>query len=86
MTLGSHFLTGAVERGRGRLLGDLHADLSADPIDSIVPDYSVTPYEQNVWATPEPLNTSYSPACGSHPYRPGQWGRFDIEFQRQSDE
>lgn len=58
VTLGSQasFLPVPLNEAGGRLLGDLHADLSADPMDSIVPDYSVTPYEQNVWATPEPLN------------------------------
>ena len=39
-----------------RLLGDLHANLSADPAEAIVPSYSVKPYEQNVYATAEPLN------------------------------
>ena len=58
VTTGSQasFLPVPLNAEGGRLLGDLHADLTADPEDAIVPDYSVTPYEQNVWATPEPLN------------------------------
>ena len=39
-----------------RLLGDLHANLSADPVSAIVPDYTVKPYEQGVFAEAEPLN------------------------------
>lgn len=39
-----------------RLLGDLHANLTAVPEESIVPDYTVKPYEQNVLAISEPLN------------------------------
>ena len=50
------FLPVPLNANGGRLLGDLHADLTADPVDAIVPDYSVKPYEQDVWAVPEPLN------------------------------
>jgi len=39
-----------------RLLGDLHANLTADPVDFIVPDYAVKPFEQDVLAISEPLN------------------------------
>jgi hypothetical protein len=50
------FLPVPLDGAGARLLGDLHANLTADPEDAIVPDYTVKPYEQSVWATPEPLN------------------------------
>lgn len=50
------FLPVPLDGAGGRLLGDLHANLTADPEDAIVPDYSVKPYESSVWAIPEPLN------------------------------
>ena len=50
------FLPVPLNASGDRLLGDLHANLSADPEDAIVPDYTVKPYEQNVLAIPEPLN------------------------------
>jgi hypothetical protein len=50
------FLPVPLNANGDRLLGDLHANLSADPEEAIVPDYTVKPYEQNVIAIPEPLN------------------------------
>ena len=60
------FLPVPLNAGGSRLLGDLHADLVADPADAIAPDYTVKPYEQGVIALPEPLNIYF--------VRPGEVG------------
>ena len=50
------FLPVPLDAAGDRLLGDLHADLSADPASAIVPAASAHPYEQNVLTIHEPLN------------------------------